>query len=136
MNHSKNHLKIIELNSNKIVAHNIAVGAKIDTKKMKINKYNVTNTFAEPNEKLLKFKIKNLLFNSTSESSYFNEEVHNIVTLDSYLELEDGQFDLLKIDTEGYELEVLHGAKSFLSKGKLNILIELHKKDTYENTIQ
>ena len=53
--------KIIELNSNKIVAHNIAVGAKIDTKKMKINKYNVTNTFAEPNEKLLKFKIKNLL---------------------------------------------------------------------------
>ena len=126
--------KIIELNSNKIVAHNIAVGAKIDTKKMKINKYNVTNTFAEPNEKLLKFKIKNLLFNSTSESSYFNEEVHNIVTLDSYLELEDGQFDLLKIDTEGYELEVLHGAKELFKQGKIkNILIELHKKDTYEN---
>ena len=53
---------------------------------MKINKYNVTNTFAEPNEKLLKFKIKNLLFNSTSESSYFNE-VHNIVTLDSLLSI-------------------------------------------------
>ena len=101
---------------------------------MKINKYNVTNTFAEPNEKLLKFKIKNLLFNSTSESSYFNEEVHNIVTLDSYLELEDGQFDLLKIDTEGYELEVLHGAKELFKQGKIkNILIELHKKDTYEN---
>lgn len=126
--------KIMELNSNKIVGHNIAIGAKIETKNMKINKYNVTNTFAEPNENLIKFKIKNLLFNFRNESSYFANEVHNVATLDSYLDFEDGVYDLLKIDTEGYELDVLQGAKELFKQGKVkNIIIELHKKDTYKN---
>jgi len=126
--------KIMELNSNKIVGHNIAIGAKIETKNMKINKYNVTNTFAEPNENLIKFKIKNLLFNFRNESSYFANEVHNVATLDSYLDFEDGEYDLLKIDTEGYELDVLQGAKELFKQGKVkNIIIELHKKDTYKN---
>tara|TARA_Y100000389_G_scaffold202603_1_gene248376 strand:+ start:464 stop:1072 length:609 start_codon:yes stop_codon:yes gene_type:complete len=126
--------KIMELNSNKIVGHNIAIGSKIETKNMKINKYNVTNTFAEPNENLIKFKIKNLLFNFRNESSYFANEVHNVATLDSYLDFEDGVYDLLKIDTEGYELDVLQGAKELFKQGKVkNIIIELHKKDTYKN---
>tara|TARA_Y100000385_G_scaffold206139_1_gene213625 strand:- start:357 stop:1052 length:696 start_codon:yes stop_codon:yes gene_type:complete len=126
--------KIMELNSNKIVGHNIAIGSKIETKNMKINKYNVTNTFAEPNENLIKFKIKNLLFNFRNESSYFANEVHNVATLDSYLDFEDCEYDLLKIDTEGYELDVLQGAKELFKQGKVkNIIIELHKKDTYKN---
>ena len=126
--------KIMKFNSNKIVGHNIALGSKIETRNLKINKYNVTNTFAENNKKLIKFRIKNFLFNSRNKSSYFMEEVHNIATLDSYLDLENGDYDLLKIDTEGYELEVLKGAKKVLTQGRVkNIIIELHKKDTYKN---
>ena len=46
--------KIKKINDNRVIAHNVGLGSSNENKELKINKYNVTNTFAEPNEKLLK----------------------------------------------------------------------------------
>ena len=43
------------------------------------------------------------------------------------------QIDLLKIDTEGHELQVLKGAGSFLKNNIKYILIEIHNSDIFLN---
>ena len=124
--------KIKKINDNRVVAHNIGLGSSNENRELKINKYNVTNTFAEPNEKLFKNKIKNILFSSTKDSSYYLSKNYEIRTLDSYLINVTEQIDLVKIDTEGFELEVLKGAEETLKTEKIkNIVIEKHKKGNY-----
>ena len=49
-------------------------------------------------------------------------------TLDS-LAAEYGMPDLVKIDTEGHELKILHGAVDVLAKGTTGWLIEFHSRD-------
>jgi FkbM family methyltransferase len=47
----------------------------------------------------------------------------NVITLDLYCtEKGISSIDLLKIDTEGFELEVLEGAKDLLEKGKIKMI--------------
>ena len=42
------------------------------------------------------------------------------------------KFDLIKIDTEGHELEVLQGGRKFIKKFKI-ILIEFRHDDIFKN---
>lgn len=66
----------------------------------------------------------NSILNATrlSPKSDQSLETINLMTLDHFLENCDhpiDHIDLLKIDTEGYEVQVLKGAKSALSAGKI-----------------
>ena len=57
------------------------------------------------------------------------------LTIDKYTELKKiKNIDLLKIDTEGHELDVLKGSLKSINKNKIKyILIELHFSKMYEN---
>lgn len=83
--------------------------------------------------------LKNL--NYEYDNINFNQEIKNeyqieITTLDSYIS-KNGISDLicLKIDTQGFEMEVLQGAKSLFEKKQIKIIIiELMTIEKYQGT--
>jgi FkbM family methyltransferase len=58
------------------------------------------------------------------DKSSISEEIQ-ITTLDKFLENITGRISFLKIDTEGYEPQVLKGAMEFIKRDKPTIYIEL-----------
>ena len=57
----------------------------------------------------------------------------NVKKLNNLIEkLKTKKLDLIKIDTEGHELEVLKGGKKFIKKFKI-ILIEFRNDDVFKN---
>ena len=66
-----------------------------------------------------------------SETSEF--EVVKVETFDNLFKNKTENVDLVKIDVEGFELGVLKGMKSFLSKKKIkNIILEIDKENFNE----
>lgn len=64
-----------------------------------------------------------------------SETFVSVVRLDNYIELNSiGSIDLLKIDTQGYECEVLKGTGSYLDLVK-NIILEVNLYDLYERSL-
>jgi len=58
-------------------------------------------------------------------------------TLDSLLkELNIQKIDLIKMDTEGFEYEILEGASEVISKFKPKMIIEVHSKELREKVIK
>ena len=125
MNHKKkifNLLKEKFINNNKINLNNFALDKKVGKKNMKINKMSATSTLSVIDQNSLYFKIKNFLLHSKTSVIY--EEEIDTVSFDIFFREET--FDkntLLKIDTEGYELNVLKGSDQKIKEIKY-ILIE------------
>tara|TARA_X000000368_G_C22821600_1_gene619287 strand:+ start:34 stop:771 length:738 start_codon:yes stop_codon:yes gene_type:complete len=77
------------------------------------------------------YKTRKLIFslfqNIKEEFSTYKVEVE---TIDNQFKL-DSNFNILKIDVEGYSLEVLSGAKEFIERNNLILQVEIlsHKKD-------
>jgi len=68
---------------------------------------------------------------ATPEKDYNSFEEVEVNTLDNLFK--DVEIDILKIDTEGFELEVLKGAKKLLTNKRIkNIIIELNDNETRE----
>ena len=73
-----------------------------------INEFNLDSKY---------FKKKLKILNVKNASNFYNKTKFNIISLDNYIqEKKIKKIDILKIDTEGYEFEVLIGAKDVLSK--------------------
>ncbi|MFC1809703.1 FkbM family methyltransferase [Candidatus Omnitrophota bacterium] len=93
--------------------------------------YNNINCFhlafggSSTNKKVKVFEREKSVFNSLRENSMNNnlnaaEEIVQVKKLDDFCsEKNIKQIDLLKIDTEGYELEVISGSKEMLQNGKI-----------------
>ncbi len=108
----------------KIKLKNIAISKKNGKRILKINKLSETSTLSKINTKSLFYKIKNLLL--FTENSNFPKEVVYVRTLDSLFQKRFFSINkniLLKIDTEGHELDVLKGLKNKIKNVKY-ILIE------------
>lgn len=58
------------------------------------------------------------------ETGSLNEEIQ-ITTIDNFSENFSGKISFIKIDTEGYEPQVLNGARKLISRDKPTIYIEL-----------
>ena len=89
-----------------------------------------TSTFVLPNEDSKYFMTKRrLLFQKKQDS--FHTVTAMITTLDRFIEEKQIYFvDVLKIDVEGFELEVLKGGRDALMKGKIRIIqLERHAND-------
>ena len=117
-----------ELNSN-IEIYNFALGEKnsenfinqtIESSSSTINDLNLKSSYLSKKLKILNISDKNL----------FSKKIPiKIITLDSFIdEKKIGKIDLLKIDTEGYELNILKGLIKNFSKIKL-IYFEHHYDD-------
>ena len=93
-----------------------------------------TSTFTMPNQDSRNLKIKNLILLQKQKNSYIPTPVQ-MTTLDNFVYVNKiDAIDILKIDVEGYELEVLLGASNTLRLGKVKVVqIEVHDSDLYKD---
>ena len=123
--------KINRIDDNRVKKFNLAISSVNSEKEFSLNPLTMTSSFSEVNSNLLKFKIKNILFNNRNKSN--EKTLVSTETLDSY-NFDHKGTNFLKVDTEGHELDVLMGAKSHLNSRTFEyILLEIQKPNTYKN---
>ena len=124
-------LKKKYLSNSKITVLNFALGEKKEIKKLNKNFLSSTSTFSKLNHNSKHFKIKSFILGSNA--GFYKEEIVNVETLTFFFEKYNFEkIDILKIDTEGYEMEALNGLKRISSKIKV-IIIEHNYTDYYMN---
>lgn len=123
---------LLKLNDDRLVVHNLGISDLDEVLKLNVNKFKLTNSFTVQNTESVNYKIKNLL---AKKNQFLEPQVANLNRLDNVVSLESiNSPTLLKIDTEGFELKVLHGGKKLFENKKIDyILIEVHKPNTYLN---
>jgi len=88
-----------------------------------------SSTIRNLNENSKYLKKKLFFLQENKKGSFFKETEVEQITLSDYLvKINIDNIDFLKIDTEGYELEVLMGAKEVLFKISI-VLFEHHYDD-------
>ena len=111
-----------------ICIENLALGSEITKIQIKHLKESSSSTIKDINSNSKYFKKKKKLLGFNTENFYKNICV-NQTTIDKYVKTKKiEQIDLLKIDTEGYEYEVLRGASDSFKNIKI-ILFEHHYDD-------
>ena len=118
--------------NNKIIKkYNLAISNKKGFKEFNINKHDLTSSFVKYNNQSRYLKLKAKLFESTpNKMNYKKIKVKTIKLSEMFKKKKIKKLDLLKIDTEGHELEVLQGLTAEIKKVK-NILIEFHNDSIY-----
>ena len=114
----------------KVTLYNFAMDKEITNKKLKINKLSMTSSLAEINEKSLYLKIKNFL--TFSKSNFVDEYEIQTNTVDKIFENINLQKALLKIDVEGFEMNVIEGSQMKLKEIPF-ILLENQFGNHYKN---
>ena len=114
----------------KITLFNFAMDKEITNKKLRINKLSMTSSLAEINEKSLYLKIKNFL--TFSKSNFEDEYEIKTNTVDKIFENTNLQKALLKIDVEGFEMNVIEGSQLKLKEIPF-ILLENQFGNHYKN---
>ena len=113
----------------KLIIENYAIGATKKKVLLKQLKESSSSTIRNLNEESKYFKKKLFFLQGDKKGSFFKEvEVEQIKLSDYLIKNNIGNVDFLKIDTEGYEFEVLIGAKDALSKIGI-VLFEHHYDD-------
>ena len=93
----------------KVNLFNFAMDKEISIKKLKINKISMKSSLAEVNENSLYLKFINLL--TQSQSSFEGEYEVKTYTVDKIFEDINLEKTLLKIDVEGFEMNVIKGSQ-------------------------
>lgn len=120
---------VSRLESNKVKIFNFALGDKISKKYINQMIESSSSTINELNKdsKYLKKKLK--ILNIKDENTFYHKLPIELSTLDNFIEKNNiPNIDLLKIDTEGYEFNVLKGLSDYSHKIKL-IYFEHHYDD-------
>ena len=117
-------------NNQKVTLFNFAMDKEIANKKLKINKLSMTSSLAEINEKSLYLKIKNFL--TFSKTNFEVEYEVQTNTVDKIFENINLQKALLKIDVEGFEMNVIEGSQMKLKEIPF-ILLENQFGNHYKN---
>ena len=115
---------------------NYALGEKKENKDIKIYKETSSSGFHDLNYESQYYKRKKKIldiFSKTSNLSFKKQSTQIISLSDFFLEKNIKKIDLLKIDTEGHELQVLKGTGDILKKRVNFMLIEIHNSDIYLN---
>lgn len=117
----------------KIKIFNFALDKKISKKLIYNNKLTSTSTLQKFNNKSFYLKIKNLLI--LSIYNYVSKDMVKTNTIDNVFKKINLTNALLKIDVEGYEMNVLLGSKKQL-KNKIDyILIEYQFGNQYRDNL-
>ena len=100
-------------------------------KKLILNKIDLTNSLSKINKNSFYLKFKNFIIGK-SKKKYLYKKV-KVISLKNFCETNKiRSIDFLKIDVEGYEYDVLRGAKTLLKNINF-IMIEIQKNDMYQN---
>ena len=118
-------------NNDKITLLNYALDKEITNNKLQINKFSMTSSLAEINEKSLYLKLKNFL--TRSKSNFVDEYEVQTNTVDNIFKDVNLEKTLLKIDVEGFEMNVIKGSKIKLKEIPY-ILIENQFGNHYKNS--
>ena len=116
-------------NDNSIILNNCGVGDANEKKVFNEHEHNVGISSFREIKKDTAWAISRL---KNAEKSPKKYEV-NIITLDKYCsENNINQINILKIDVQGYETNVLEGAKNLLKFSKIDLIeMELHHENLY-----
>ena len=117
-------------NNKKVTLFNYAMDKEIANKKLRINKLSTTSSLAEINEKSLYLKFKNFLL--LAKSNFEDEYEIQTNTVDKIFESISLEKALLKIDVEGFEINVIKGSKMKLKEIPF-ILLENQFGNHYKN---
>ena len=112
-----------------IVIENLATGN--DEKLLSINQFteSSSSTIKNINENSKYFKKKFFFLNKFNQKNFYQELEVNQIMLDDFVKKNlINHIDFLKIDTEGYEFEVLKGSKNIINNVSF-ILFEHHYDD-------
>ena len=97
-----------------------------------INKHDLTTTLAKNINNNLYFKLKAKLFQTNIDGMVETQVKTKVIRLDKKLRGNNKNIDLIKIDTEGYEFQVLKGVGKNLDISRY-LIVEFHSKKTYLN---
>lgn len=124
-------------NEDNLIINNFALGERIEEKFFHVNHYTGSSSFLETNQKTEWAKLRSKQFKIDLANFVKEKSVVQIKTLDDYCEKNQiNKIDILKIDTQGYEENVLKGSsKMILSKKIKFIEIELIFSDIYNKTL-
>jgi FkbM family methyltransferase len=113
----------------RFIKNNYALSDKNTNKKFFINKYSYTSSFNRINKNYGYTHEKDKIKNSIKVKT---------ITLDAYIDFNKiKKIDILKIDTQGHELNVLKGLKKSLKKNMINFIeVEIILCDYYINKIK
>lgn len=114
----------------KVILYNYAMDKEITNKSLQINKLSMTSTLAKINDKSLYLKFKNFLTNSSS--NFVNQYEVQTNTIDEIFKDINLEKTLLKIDVEGFEMNVIEGSQMKLKEIPF-ILLENQFGNHYKN---
>ncbi len=117
-------------NNQKVTLFNYAMDKEITNKMLKINKLSTTSTLSKINEKSFYLKIKNFL--TFSKLNFEDEYEIQTNTVDKIFEDISLEKTLLKIDVEGFEMNVIEGSQAKLKQIEF-ILLENQFGNHYKN---
>ena len=118
-------------NNKAINLFNLAFGNKKEELKLKINIKSSTSTFSKINAHSKYYSLKSSILNPGKNDAFLGEEKVQVEKVDNFFnENKINTIHILKIDTEGFELNVIKGAKETLHKTKI-IIIEFQLNDMY-----
>ena len=126
-----NFIKKKYIRNKKIKIYNFAASNKNNFQNLQLNHHDLTTTLSKFNEDNLYLKIKALLF-GVKKMTHQKIRIKTIKLDDVIKKNKIYKIDLLKIDTEGHELEVLEGLRKKIKNIKF-ILIEFHFDKIYLN---
>ena len=122
-------LQKIKKNNKNIDIFNFACGELNETTKLKFSIESSSSTIHDINYESKYYKLKRLLLLGFNQKEMFVDESISVKRLDEFLIRENiNKIDLLKIDTEGYEFNVLKGSKEILKRINL-VYFEHHYDD-------
>jgi FkbM family methyltransferase len=129
---NKNHIYKKKYPNTDLIIENKALGDKNDLREFKQMKESSSSTFAKINLDSSYLKKKKFFLGIKNNKDLFDIKKIQIITLSDYFKINDlRRIDLLKIDTEGFEFEILKGADNKLKICNF-ILFEHH----YDNMIK
>ena len=121
--------KISKNLQNKVEIYNYGLGDKISKSYINQAVESSSSTMNELNKESKYLKKKLQILNIKSKEVFYRKIPIHVSTLDSFIEKHDIQsIDLLKIDTEGYEFNILRGASKYSQRINL-IYFEHHYDD-------
>ena len=116
-----------------IKIYNTAISNKNGNSYFYVNHHDLTSSLNNINHNNSFLKIKSKIFGFDSKNMIKEKIKIKITTLNNLLrKFKTKKIDLIKIDTEGHELEVLEGLKNTIKRVEI-ILIEFRNDNVYKN---